>query len=89
MTPPTSTGITALVRKVIRSRSCSGSIRKEPGSVSARTIFAPTCSMTAAVAVNVYADVMTSSPGPMPSRRSVISIADVAEFMQMVWVVPQ
>src|SRR5699024_2759913 len=44
-------------------------------------IFAPTCSITLALAVYVYADVMTSSPGPTPSRRKVISMQAVAEFI--------
>ena len=39
----------------------------DSSSVSIRTIFAPTCSTTEADAVYVYALVMTSSPGFIPS----------------------
>ena len=60
----------ARVRGVMARSTSAGSICSAPGSTSTRTGLAPRCSMTAAVEVNVYTLVMTSSPAwsPMASR---------------------
>jgi len=50
------------------------------GSMSTSTGVAPTCSITFTHAANVYVDVMTSAPGPIPSAASARCNAPVAEF---------
>ncbi len=57
------TGMIARVRLVIFRATSSGSIVRVAGSTSTRTGRAPRWMMTAAVEVNVYTLVMTSSPG--------------------------
>src|SRR5437764_871575 len=47
------------------------------GSTSTNTGRAPTATITFAVATHVIGDVMTSSPGPMPARRSATSMVAV------------
>ncbi len=58
----------------------SRSMLRVTGSTSTNTGLAPTRRMTLAVATQDSGVVMTSSPGPMPARRSAISSAAVPEL---------
>ena len=53
---------------------------RSSGRTSQKTGAAPVCSITFAVAGHVIGDVITSSPGPMPSARSARCIALVPEL---------
>src|SRR5687767_3249387 len=67
----------AFVRGVIALASCATSSSAVSRRTSTNTGFAPICEIASAVAINVFATVITSSPGPMPSPRSTTSIASV------------
>ena len=69
----------AFVFSLIRDASCFLSILYVPCSTSTITGVAPTWHTTLAVAVYVYAGTITSSPGPIPKIRRVISIPAVDE----------
>ena len=68
----------ARVRGVSAASTASGSIRYVPSSAqSASTGVAPARQTASAVAMNVLAGTMHSSPAPTPSARNAISIASV------------
>src|SRR3954452_1786235 len=69
--------MTARVRGVIRAETSSGSRLYVAGSMSAKTGVAPRRAIDSAVAKNVNAGQITSSPGPMPSASSTSTIASV------------
>ena len=62
--------MTARVRGVTAAATAAGSTRNVSGSTSTSTARAPQSSTTFAVAGNVYAGTMTSSPGPISSASS-------------------
>ena len=71
------TGTIPTVRDVTAASTAAGSTRWSAGSTSASTGRAPHHSIASAVAVNVLAAVMTSSPGLTPSALSATKIASV------------
>ena len=77
MLPKSSTGITAAVRGVIAAPTVSGVTISVRASTSTNLGVAPASDTASAVATNVFVGTTTSSPCPMPSARSVSSIASV------------
>src|SRR5215211_102036 len=75
--PKRCTGTTAFVLRVILAATSSGSSTSVRGSISAKTGVAPVRAIASAVAKNVKAGQMTSSPGPAPSASSAMTIASV------------
>ena len=69
----------AFVRGVTASRSFEGSRLPVRSSTSTSTGCAPVAITAAAVAMNVFAGITTSSPAPAPSARRTSSIAVVPE----------
>ena len=61
--------MTARVLGVIAAATAAGSMTNVSGSMSTRTARAPQSSTAFAVAGNVYAGTITSSPGPISSAR--------------------
>ena len=61
----------AFVRGVIAGSMSAGSINIVSSSTSMKIGVAPVIEIASEVAMKVWATVMTSSPGPMPSARSV------------------
>jgi hypothetical protein len=62
-----STATTAFVRSVIAASTAAGSRLRVSGSTSAKTGVARSRTKQLADATNVYGDVTTSSPGPIPA----------------------
>ena len=79
----------ALVLGVIASSMASGEILKVLGSISIKTGIAPTYFMASAVAINVNALVMTSSPAPIPSAIKAKCNASVPEATPMACLTPR
>src|SRR2546422_3103130 len=77
--PARSTGRIAFVRSVTALVTSAGSMLRSASSTSVNTGVAPVCTMTFAVAGQVIVDVITSSPGPMPSATSARCSAAVPE----------
>ena len=67
----------ALVRRVIRRSTSSGSMLSVPGSMSAKTGVAPVRAIASAVAKKVNEGQITSSPAPIPSASRTSTIASV------------
>ena len=68
--PKVSTATMPLVRGVMASSTCEGSMLSVTGSISTNTGLAPAMRMQFALATNEKGVVMTSSPGPMLSARN-------------------
>ena len=73
----------ARVRGLMRPDTAAASMLKVSGSMSTKTGRAPSRAMTPAVAKNEYAEVMTSSPGPISSAMSDASNASVPDETPM------
>ena len=71
----------ARVRAVTAAATARGSMLKVRGSMSTNAGHAPTWRMAFAVAMQVNAGQITSSPGPTPLRCSAICIAEVHELV--------
>ena len=67
------------MRGVIRAAAQSGSSRPVPSSTSQNTGVAPACMTPSALAMNVWAGTITSSPRPTPAAASAMEIAAVPE----------
>ena len=75
--PARYTGMMARVCGVMAASTASRSMLRVRGSISTKTGLAPTATTTLAVATQVTAVVMTSSPGPMPAMRKATSMVAV------------
>ena len=80
--------MTARVLAVTAAATAAGSTTKVSGSMSTSTARAPHSSTTLAVAGNVYAGTITSSPGPISSARSARCSAAVPDDTAAAWAVP-
>ena len=78
----------ALVLSVRAAATAAGSMLKVTGSMSTNTGRAPVRQMVPAVAKNVYAGQITSSPAPTSRAMSATSRASVPELTPMAWSTP-
>ena len=83
------TTMTARVRGLIAAASVAGVIRSVSSLTSAKRGVAPARTIAAALAMNVLAGTMTSSPGPMPSAVRVSCSASVPFATATAYSVPQ
>ncbi|MNI60728.1 hypothetical protein D3C73_1159600 [compost metagenome] len=74
--------MTAFVRAFMRGSMVS-TLMSSSSPTSARTGLAPAATIAPTVATNVFAQVMTSSPGPIPSARSARIKASVPELREI------
>ena len=82
------TGMIAFVFGVIASSIFLGSILNVSGSISTKTGLAPTMPIASAVATNVNAVVITSSPAPISKALNAMWSASVPEFNATVYLHP-